>query len=116
MPKQEIMFQAIILLLVLGAMYAFAVLGAVFVVRAVIRQKSRQTKDSTTASKKPIHVNMPLIGLAIGLVIPTVLKLQLGEWEWIDLVRIILFGLIGAFFGGLSAGVSGKLQKAFRHK
>jgi H+/Cl- antiporter ClcA len=83
---------------------------------------------------------MPLIGLAIGLVIPTALKLQFGVWEWIDsaqtttrnpenvltvqpgvwewsdIVGIILFGLIGAFFGGLIGWVSGKLQKAFRRE
>ncbi|MFN7845525.1 MAG: hypothetical protein ACK5YR_05640 [Pirellula sp.] len=116
MPKQEIMFQAIILLLVLGAMFAFAVLGAFFVLRAVIRQKNQQTVDSTTGSKWTVHVSMPLIGLAIGLVIPTVWKLRLGEWEWIDFVRIILFGLIGAFFGGLIARLFGKLQKDIRRE
>ena len=116
MPKQEIMLQAIVLLLVEGAMLVLVLLGLVFVVRAVIRQTSRKTAHSTTVYKWPMHVNLPFIGLAIGIVIPTVLRIRLGEWEWLDMVRIIAFGLVGACFGGLIEWVSAKLQKAFRRE
>lgn len=98
MPQQQIMLQAIVLLLVLGAIFTFAVAGAVFVVRAMVRHKKRETFDSTTGKKWPVRVIVPLIGLAIGLLIPMVLKLRLGEWEWIDFARAILFGFLGVFF------------------
>lgn len=108
MPEQEIMLQAIILLLVLGGILAFAVLGAVFVVRAILRQTSRTTKNSEPAPRLSLHLNLPILGLAIGLLVPTVLKLRLGEWAWIDVGRILVFGLLGAFVGGLLATVARK--------
>lgn len=116
MPKQEIMLQAIALLLVMGAMLVSALLGLVFVVRAVIRQTARKTAHSTNVDNWTLRVNLTYIGLAIGIAIPTVLKIRLGEWEWLDMVRIIAFGLIGACFGGLIEWVSAKLQKAFQRE
>lgn len=98
MPKQEIMLQAIVLLLVLGAIFAIAIAGAVFVVRAVIRRTNQNTVDSKGENKSHGRMVVPLIGLAIGLFISFVWKLQMGQWEWIDLARTILFGCIAAFF------------------
>jgi hypothetical protein len=115
-PKEEIMLQAIVLLLVMGAMFVSVLLGLVFVVRAVIRQTARKTAHSTTVHKWSMRVNPIYIGLAIGIAIPTVLKIRLGEWEWLDMVRIIAFGLTGACFGGLIEWVSAKLQKAFQRE
>ncbi|MFM8188834.1 MAG: hypothetical protein ACKN85_10185 [Pirellula sp.] len=98
MPQQQVKLQAIVLLLFLGVIFAFAVAGAVFVVRAVIRHKNEKAAESTARKKWSVRVIVPLIGLAVGLLVPMVLSLRLGEWAWIDLARAILFGFIGAFF------------------
>lgn len=92
------MLQAIVLLLVLGAIFAIAIAGAVFVVLAVIRRTNQNTVDSTGANKWHVRVIVPIVGLVIGLFIPLVLKLRLGQLEWIDFGRFILFALIGALF------------------